>query len=384
MRLLFTRFPLESAFGGAEVQTLSLMEGLIARGHSVAFAGSCPVLLEECRARGIPVTECHIGPPPVTGWGALSFTWRQIGMKRKLRHMLAQFNDLDAIAMLSLSEKLLLTDTAAAQNTRVIWIEHDRIGRWLTANPWLGMLRSRSRNAITVPVSALSGRLYEKLGWDPSRIHSIPNGIDERRLLPHQPHSRSPQSQTSSSKLKAESLKLHVGCIARLSPEKGVDVLIRALAGTPEHVTLEIVGTGPEEASLRRLTRSLGLEKRITFTRGDKDVRKVYARFDALILPSRDNDPFGLVAAEAMMLGLPVIVTDACGIAENLKHGEDALVVTAGADDALRDALLQLIDPNVYRTLADHAAQTASEKFSAKRMVEEYELLFTVPVPPAR
>lgn len=372
MKILFTRFPLESAFGGAEVQTLSLMEGLIARGHAVAFAGSCPVLLEECRKRGIPAVEWHIGPPPVTKAGALTFAWRRIGMKKKLERLLAQFNRLDAVCMLSLSEKLLLTETAAEKGVRVLWIEHDRVGRWLSANPWLGELKRLSARATTVPVSALSGKIYESIGWNPADIRPIPNGIDPARL--GKPLKRVP----------AEGDALRLGCIARLSPEKGVDVLIRAMKEVSEKVMLEIVGTGPQEAALRRLARELGLESRISFRGPEKDIRRAYDRFDALVLPSNDNDPFGLVAAEAMTLGLPAIVTDACGIADYLKHGTDALVVQAGSPAELSSAMTSLLDPSVFDLLAKNGPKTASEKFSVKRMVEEYELLLTGPVPPAR
>ena len=64
MKILFTRFPLESAYGGAEVQTLSLMKGLRDRGHAIAFAGSCKTLLRLCREEGFPVIELRIGPRP--------------------------------------------------------------------------------------------------------------------------------------------------------------------------------------------------------------------------------------------------------------------------------------------------------------------------------
>lgn len=393
MNILFTRFPLESALGGAEIQTLSLMEGLLERGHAVAFAGSCPVLLKECRERGIPTIERHIGPPPVTAWNAISFWWRKRRMRKELIRIVEGFDEesdelqassgpqpiaygsrLTAVCMLSLTEKLLLTKTAHARGIRVCWIEHDRIGRWLTHNPWLPRLRRLSTRAITVPVSRLSGTLYERLGWHAGDIHPIPNGIDERRLTAC---SRRARRITDSSRLR-------LGCIARLSPEKGVDVLIRAMRDVPEEVTLEIVGTGPQQDALRQLAQRHGLSKRIAFRAPEQDVRGVYERFDALVLPSSDHDPFGLVAAEAMLLGLPVIVTHRCGIADNLKHGRDALVVQGGSSDALAAAIRQLQNPSVFAILTEHGPKTAHEKFSAKRMVEEYEHLFTIPVPPSR
>src|SRR3989344_9112693 len=165
MRILFTRFPLESHFGGAEVQTLSLMKGLKERGHEVSFLGSCEVLLKRTRELGMRNWELGIGPPPVTKWGAVSFLWRKRHMQRKLVHEVKQIMLRDGspegnppqhdkiIFMLSFSEKLLLTKWAVAQGIKVFWIEHDSVGRWLTKNPWLPKLRKLSELVTTVVVS---------------------------------------------------------------------------------------------------------------------------------------------------------------------------------------------------------------------------------------
>ena len=82
VRILFTRFPFESAYGGAEVQTISLMKGLKAHGHEVSFVGSCPALIDLCNKEGISSKEIKIGPPPVSKWTAISFIWRKKKMKK--------------------------------------------------------------------------------------------------------------------------------------------------------------------------------------------------------------------------------------------------------------------------------------------------------------
>ncbi len=360
MRILFTRFPLESALGGAENQTLWLMDGLIERGHAVAFAGSCPVLLAECRKRHIPVVELNIGKPPVTKWGAISFTWRKKSMRKKLQATLRSFEKIDVIAMLSLSEKLLLTDIAADAGTKVLWIEHDRIGRWLSHSPWLSLLLKQSQKAISVAVSELSRTMYLELGWNAKKTIAIPNGVSLKADI---------------GKRISEKGILHLGCISRLSHEKGVDVLIRAMADAPNDVHLEIIGTGREEKVLKDLSQSLKLDERITFTPRIPTIADAYSRFDALVLPSREHDPFGLVAAEAMLAGLPVIVTDACGIADYLENGKDAIVVQADSASALTDAIKELGSRS--KELAKNGQKTSQEKFSIKTMVDRYEDVFT-------
>jgi glycosyltransferase involved in cell wall biosynthesis len=362
MRILFTRFPLESAIGGAEIQTISLMEGMRKRGHSVAFAGSCPVLLRLCKERNIPAIELRIGPPPVTKWNALSFIWRKARMKRALLELLDGFREPSAIVMLSMSEKLLLTDAAATRGINVLWVEHDRVGRWLTGNPWLPRLRALSKKATTVVVSGLSRKIYLGLGWNPDHTVAIPNGIDLQRFdVRPSPAGRG---------VGGEGI-LRLGCISRLSPEKGVDVLIRAMSGLPK-TQLDIVGAGREEANLRMLAKD---NPGIRFLGHVDDLGAFYRSIAALVLPSRDHDPFGLVAAEAMVLGLPVVVTDACGIAEYLKDGETALIAKANDSTSLQTALDRLKDAGLRQSIGEKGKKLAQELFSSERMTNEYENL---------
>ena len=232
VRILFTRFPLESRHGGAEVQTLSLMRGLRERGHTIHFLGSCPVLLELCRKEGIAVTELSVGTPPVTKWGVLSFLWRKGQIKRALEQAAEEAGGSDVICMLSLSEKLLLTESATKRGSRVFWIEHDRIGRWLTMNPWLSMLRRQSRFATTICVSELSKKMYLNLGWSEEKTVEIPNGVESARF------------ENNASAASNESTALRLGTVARLTHDKGVDALVEAVSNLSD-TSLTIPGPGP-------------------------------------------------------------------------------------------------------------------------------------------
>ena len=382
MKILFTRFPLESTYGGAEVQTMSLMKGLIERGHAVAFLGSCPTLLRLCREEGIPVAELAIGPPPVTKWHALSFFWRQTSMRQRLIRAFDQFcpsvigrkegilsgvegHDINVVCMLSLSEKLLLTEHAVSRNARIFWIEHDRVGPWLTKNPWLKKVLRTSTYTTTVCVSDLSRKIYIELGWSPENTMAIANGVDGVRVM-------SERNIASNSKLKTQSLTLRIGTIARLTHDKGIDLLIEAVAAIP-NASLSIIGQGQEEETLRTCIQAKHGTGRITIKSNVNDLAAFYRSLDVFVLPSREHDPFGLVAAEAMLCGIPTIVTDACGIAGYLKNGTDAIIVRANDADALRDAIRKLSDANIRDVIAQSGRKIAQEKFSLERMVDEYE-----------
>ena len=363
MRILFTRFPLESAHGGAEIQTISLMRGLNDRGHDVSFLGSCPAMLELCQENNIDFEELNIGKPPVTKWHALTFIRKQFRMKKKLIKAIELHEKPDAIVMISLSEKLLLTHPAHEMGIKVFWLEHDRIGRWLTMNPWLHRLRKLSTEATTIGVSELSRQIYLSLGFPEKRVKAIANGIDLDRF---KVESSKLKVKPSTSNLKPTTRNLlRIGCVSRLSPEKGVDVLVDAVRDLPD-TSLEIIGTGPQKLELPSNAKIIDRVE---------DLGSFYQSIDVLVLPSREHDPFGLVAAEAMTLGTPVIVTDACGIADYLASGNDSLVVKANSSKALKGAILKLFDDDLRKSIGFTGNKTATKKFAFEKMIKAYECI---------
>ena len=256
----------------------------------------------------------------------------------------------DVLCMLSLSEKILLTPLALSKGIKVVWIEHDSVGRWLRGNPWLSVVRKLSARVTTICVSELSAQMYRELGY--KNVLCIPNGV----ALPE--YSAPP----------AEGTDIIVGCIARLSPEKGVHVLIEAVEHMP-HVRILINGRGPQKI---KESENIELIDRV------HDIDDVYKKIDVLVLPSVENDPFGLVVAEAMLRGIPVICTGACGISKYLHSGEDGLVVKAGSVIALRDAIEMMQDPETRNRLAQNGKRTAQNHFTLERMVDQYIDLFSM------
>lgn len=364
MKILFTRFPLESIpDGGAERQVISLATGLAGKGHAVSFAGSCDALRPAFRHANLPVADLDIGPPPVSKLAIARFMLQKKRMKRELETMLAGFKKLDVIVMLSLTEKLLLTDVAAARGIRVIWIEHDPVGRWLTKNPWLKLLKKQAAFATTVTVSDLSRAQYLEMDWNPKKTVAIPNGIDDSWFV-EKPNVR------------AGGDTLHLGYVGRLAHEKGVDLLLRAVANV-ERATIDVVGDGPEETELKRRAERLGLGHRARFHGRRTDIADFYRQIDALALPSRTLDPFGMVVAEAMAMGVPCLVSDACGIASCLQAARDVVVVERDNIRALTKGIQQLQDAEKRALLRMNGAQAARQQFGVSTMVDRYETLFT-------
>ena len=271
------------------------------------------------------------------------------------------------VFMLSLSEKLLLTDYLVSQGVQVFWIEHDRVGRWLTKNPWLPRLKKLSEQVTTVVVSDLSKEIYVKMGWPKEKVVAIPNGVDVDRFALE---GRKTQDTRHTC--------FRIGCIARLTRDKGVDVLIEAIKDIP-NVELTIVGQGPERGNIQnqisKINRTQDTRNRTHVDLiSSIDAPSFYKQIDCLILPSRDHDPFGLVIAEAMAAGIPTICTDACGIAAHLDESE-SIIIPADNINALHDAIIKIQDKEVWSKLSEIGPRVAKEKFSLERMIEEYSSL---------
>ena len=150
--------------------------------------------------------------------------------------------------------------------------------------------------------------------------------------------------------------------VARLVPQKGIDVLIRALAqatGAAQAWPLTLVGDGPERDALERQVQQTGLQERVHFLGFRSDPQTFLLQAGVFVLPSRfEGMPNALL--EAMAAGLAVIVTDASpGPLEVVEHGVNGWVVPSDDSFALAEALDRLgADPELRARLGAAARRT--------------------------
>jgi glycosyltransferase involved in cell wall biosynthesis len=173
---------------------------------------------------------------------------------------------------------------------------------------------------------------------------------------------------------------LRLGYIGRLHGKKNVDMLLRALSGLPERVSLTIAGSGPDEDRLRRLSMEIGVAGRVDWLGFVSGAAKdgFFRRIDLLAMPSA-YECFGMAAAEALAAGVPVVLSENTGIAEIVRREGGGIVVRAD-QDALRLALKDLIAaPDRLATLSRQAigATEAALSLSAHgvALYREYEKL---------
>jgi glycosyltransferase involved in cell wall biosynthesis len=160
--------------------------------------------------------------------------------------------------------------------------------------------------------------------------------------------------------------------VGRLVSYKGVDVLVRAMAGVDADLVL--VGRGPLEAGLRRLAGECGIAGRTTVLppQDDAELAAWYLAADVFCLPSvLRSEAFGLVQLEAHAAGTPVVSTSLpTGVPFANPDGVTGLVVTPGDVVALRAALRRLLEDEELRArMGEQARGRVLREFTVERMV---------------
>lgn len=171
----------------------------------------------------------------------------------------------------------------------------------------------------------------------------------------------------------------------RLIHDKGFDLAIRAfqpLRDHPAHPHLRIVGDGPERSRLEELSRTLDLGGSVTFT-GWAVPEEVQAALDAahlVVVPSRWDEPFGLVALEAAQRGRPVVAAQAGGLPEIVIDGRTGRTFPIGDGAALTEILRELLDhPARWAIMGAEGARWAEDNFAFSRFTERHLGLYAAP-----
>jgi glycosyltransferase involved in cell wall biosynthesis len=169
------------------------------------------------------------------------------------------------------------------------------------------------------------------------------------------------------------------GFAGRLVKEKGVDLLLRAFAQVPQG-RLIVAGDGPERASLVNLATALGLEKRVSFL-GQLSQSELERHFNSIwvqVIPSLWAEPFGFVAAEAMMRGSAVIASSSGGLGDVVQHNCTGLLVPSGELEPLQQSLTLLFeDRSLAERMGDAGREFAKVHLHETVMVDRFVQLYT-------
>ncbi|MBI4355800.1 MAG: glycosyltransferase [Candidatus Omnitrophica bacterium] len=233
--------------------------------------------------------------------------------------------------------------------------------------PWWAALarRTAAMNTRVVAISAAVERfLIEVARLNPAKLVRIPYGLTTNGVAPND---------------MTMLARPTIGAIGRLVPQKGFGDLLEALpslrAEFPSLRTL-IVGDGPLRQRLESQAARLGLTDCVELTGWQEPIEPVLAQTDVVVLPSL-WEGFGLVLAEAMQCGKPVVASRVGGIPELVIDGETGLLVPSADAAALAHALRRILRDRAWAEQLGRAGRhRVAEQFPVGRMVEQLDTLY--------
>ena len=164
--------------------------------------------------------------------------------------------------------------------------------------------------------------------------------------------------------------------MGRLVYEKGVQYLIGAMPKILEHyhdAKLVIAGKGGMIDELKQEVYNMGLGDKVCFAGylNGKDVGKMYKAADISVFPST-YEPFGIVALEAMLAEVPVVVSDIGGLNEIVDHRQTGMKSYCGNSNSIADSILELLfDPALCNNIVKKAKTTVRNEYNWNKIAQD-------------
>lgn len=209
--------------------------------------------------------------------------------------------------------------------------------------------------------------LIDSIGINPSKVTVIPNGIDLSRFTPDR---ITPVSEGLPPVNPGDKIILMTGAFRK---QKDQPTLIRAMEYLPENYHLWLAGGWKLKRAAEKLSKKLGLEKRVTFLGERNDVADLMQKADINVLATH-YEGMPLAAIEAMASGKPFVASDVPGVAD-IASGA-AWLVPPRNPRALAEAIRRTLESEIIsREISDNCRQRAS-KHDIKKVVDSHISLY--------
>ncbi len=230
---------------------------------------------------------------------------------------------------------------------------------------------------ITVSTEHEREQLRRLYGLHAQKLRIIPCGVDVRTFTPGTPKERDAARRAVAPW--PEPTLLFVG---RLDPIKGIDLLLESVASLRSGARLIVVGGAPEGdpevERLRARAAELGLAERVIFPGAVSQDRlpDYYRAADAVVVTSR-YESFGLVAAEALACGTPVVASAVGGLPSIVRDGENGLLVRWRCPQAFAERIDELLGDEALRARLAAAARPSVGRLDWRRIGDEVRLMYS-------
>jgi L-malate glycosyltransferase len=233
---------------------------------------------------------------------------------------------------------------------------------------WLHKILFKKVIASAECVYSTSYRMKTEIATYVEReINVIPFGIDTEKFRIQ--NTRTPRE------------KLVIGTVKALEDVYGIDRLLEAYALFNEHYTgeseLRVYGKGSKETELKLLANQLGISDKVSFCGfvSGKDLLQAYEQLDVFCALSR-QESFGVSVLEASAMNLPVIVSDAGGLPEVVKHNETGFIIDGGEPSAVANSILALVESDLRIKMGAAGRAFVLENYSFQENLEQQLVIY--------
>ena len=243
---------------------------------------------------------------------------------------------------------------------------HDETQRYINDTEW--MLTYESTEVI-VNSNFMKGHVQGLFGLPFDKINVIPNGINLTNFNGIEKDYEFRRQYAADN----EKIILYMG---RLVYEKGIQHLIAAMPkilNGYNDAKLIIAGKGGMIDELKQEAEALGLGDKVYFTGylNAKQVQKMYKCADIAVFPST-YEPFGIVALEAMLAGVPTVVSDVGGLNEIVEHGVTGMKSYSGNANSIADSILALLlDHQLCNKVSKNAKAKVKELYNWNKIAQD-------------
>lgn len=349
-------------WGGQEIRIFQEALGLTGRGYRVMIATPQDTpLFNRARTRGIPVF-----PMDFNKRNPLSLL-KALRLIQKLKPDILNTHSSSDSWVASMAARLSGRDCKIVRTRHLSTpIGKGRVNRFIY---------DTLPDAIITTGETIKRQMVEVNRFDPSRIVSIPTGVDLERFDPSR----------AKPVLKEEGFC--IGAIGVLRNWKGhaylIDAAPRILKEIPE-ATFYIVGDGPQYGNLLRRIKDLGLEDKVLMLGYREDIPEILASLDVVVHPSYENEGIPQVVLQAMAMERPVVAADSGAIGEVVLDGKTGLLVPPKDPIRLAEKVVGLYRQAELRTaLGKEGRRFVRKGHSSHRMLDRLESLYNSLIHPA-
>lgn len=252
---------------------------------------------------------------------------------------------------------------------------HDEVQRYINDTEWM---LTYEASEVIVNSNYMKSELQRLFGLPFEKINVVPNGVNLNL------YSGVERDYEFRRQYAADNEKI-ILFVGRLVYEKGIQHLIAAMPKILEKYhdsKLVIAGKGGMIDELKAQVNAMGISNKVYFTGylNSKQVVKMYKCADVAVFPST-YEPFGIVALEAMLAGIPTVVSDIGGLNEIVEHGVNGMKSYTGNPNSIADSVLSLLfDPQLAMNVTKNAKNKVKDEFNWQKIAQDTHYIYELAI----